>query len=172
MGEYKSNGEFVVSGVENKGFYLQVQYAYCNDENSPTGLRELLDENVLFEPSQINEMFDSARRGEPMKLEITMKDACWLDGVLLDADKKPLPNVIVRTDPNLGVARWARTDMEGKFHISQLEKDKTYSLYASSDITDAPDFVLSDGPFEHEIYYFDLGERAERVTDIFRYPLF
>ena len=33
MGEYKTNGDFVVSGVENNGFILYVRYAYCKDES-------------------------------------------------------------------------------------------------------------------------------------------
>ena len=63
-----------------------------------------------------------------MKLEITLKDACYLNGVVLDANKNPLPRVVVRTDPDLGKARCATTNKEGKFHISQLEKEKIYSL--------------------------------------------
>ncbi len=130
LGSYQPNGEFSISGVEIGHFVLEVKHAYCPNGGYSQSITEYLDERIIISRSQAEEIFQNQQSGEEeIKLEITLKESGYLEGVVLDSYRNPVVHARVQTDTDLGKARLDYTNNEGKFRISQLEIGKSYSLY-------------------------------------------
>ncbi len=126
-GTYQQDGTFSIEGVENKPFTLAIQFAYSVDENGRP--IEYMDEWIGFSPSQVGELFQNEKNGERTQLEIELDECGYLEGIVYDSNQNPVPFVWVRTDADLTKSKMDSTDQDGKFRISQLDKEKHYSLY-------------------------------------------
>ena len=130
-GEYKPNGEFVISGVENKPFCLNIENAYCSNTDGTDELTEYLDEIVDFNEEQVTALFEGTKTGNAPKLQFTLKESGFLQGVVMESNK-PLVRARVHVEPGgWGTKSWTNTDKDGKFRIRQLKKDQKYPLYVT-----------------------------------------
>ena len=129
-GEYKPNGEFVISGVENMGFMLNIEKAFCLNPEVPQEFTEYLNETVIFSYDQVDALFEGAKTGNKPKLEFTLKESGFLQGIVQESNRKPIAGARVHIDPGWSNS-FTWTDKDGKFRLGQLKKDQKYPLYVT-----------------------------------------
>ena len=128
-GEYRPDGEFIIPGVENKSFRLNIENAYCLNPEGEPEFTEYLDERVFFSEEQVKSFFDGYKNGNKPKLEFTLKESGFLQGIVQESNRKPIAGARVHVKPgDWGTKNFAWTDRDGKFRIGQLKKDQKYPL--------------------------------------------
>ena len=131
-GEYTPDGEFIISGVENKGFRMNIENALCLNPAGEPELTEYLDERIFFSAEQVKALFEEVKSGRKPKLEFTLKESGFLQGVVQEPNRRSLAGARVHVKPgDWGTKNWTYTDKDGKFRIGQLKKDQKYPLYVT-----------------------------------------
>lgn len=124
-------GDFAVRGIEADDFALLVLDAYQPDPAFPKNQKYYQNENIHFNKKQFQKFIETSNADRKLKMEILLSEGGYITGIVVDEEKKPVPLVLVQTEPDLGKALWTFTNDQGFFYLHSLDPNREYELCLS-----------------------------------------